>query len=173
MVQEADGVLSVEIPPRRNQAALLLAILIGGSALAMVLVVQFRLIHPIHGHLVSPGVVSVLRMLQIADVLAAGYVIAAVYTGTRKLMLSMTRLEVCYFVLGVPIGRRSFDCADVRSLRYEQWQVQAKNKTIERSGIRFEVGSATHSFGTSISAARAAEMIGRMRAVCPGISVAQ
>lgn len=163
--QDANGFLIVELRPRKSPSAFATMAIFAVFCLVCFYGFHFMLTHPHHGRRISPGV---LRAYQALDIIVIGYVLAAFFTWKRSLTLSLSKLEIRSFLLGICTSCKSFACSDVRDLRYDQWKSRSQNKTVDCHGIRFEVGSATHTFGT-VSPSRAAEVIRKVREICPSI----
>lgn len=169
ITRDASGVLTVEILPKRNRAVFKLAIAYVVYGLFGIFALQFALTLLQHRHREPAHYMAIIRALQILDIILIGYFLAVWFTGRRILALSLSKLEIRSFLLGICTNRKSFACSDVRNLCYEQWEVKSQNKTFERTGIRFEAGLATYTFGTSVPATRAAEIIRKVREICPAI----
>jgi hypothetical protein len=163
----ANGRLVAVIPPplANNKYYFLYGIGLVLSGLIGVMVLQFRLAHATSEQQQSLGIIGFIRILQAAVALGIGYIVASILTGKRTLTVDPSRLEIRYSLLGLPVSRGSFKNPEVKSLRYAHWRTQSRRKLIEHSGIRFEAGSETHTFGSQLTAEQASELIGRMRKV--------
>lgn len=167
MVQDVRGSLQVVIPPRRNWHSFMYAVLVVACGIAGILALQLRLTQAVQGKQRLPGMTGFIHVIQAIDMLIVAYLLAAVFTGTRTLTLTSAILQIRYILLGVPIRTQSFDNSRISTIRYESSQIQSRNGTVERRGIRFEVGSKTYSFGNSITEPEAYKLIERMRQLYP------
>jgi hypothetical protein len=160
---DTDGVLQVVIPPRRNLDSFIYGVALLACGVAGILALKVWLTHAIMGHQRSHDMTEFIRVLQAIDMLVVGYLLTVILTGMRVLTLNPARLQIQYVLLGLPVTKKSFENAEIKELRYEQWQTQSGNKSVVRRGIRFESGSKTYSFGNSITEVQAHELIERMR----------
>ena len=160
-----NGILRAVIFPGQNKPKYILMILVTAICSVNLLGLQFVLIHPISRLLMTPTFIDLMRLIQTVNVLAGGYVLALAFTGKSTLTLDLKSLKIESSLLNLTVSKKSFANSNVMNLRYAQWQTESQSGTIERSGIRFEVGSKTHTFGTSVTTNQAHELLNRMRSI--------
>ena len=164
-IVNASGILRAAIPPVRNKSRYTLMILIIAIGLINVLGLQFVLNHPIPRLLITPGFEGFMRLIQTMNVLTVGYVLVLAFTGRSTLILDDKNLTIESSLLNITVSRKSFANSNVMGLRYAQWQTDSRSGTVERSGIRFEVGSKTQTFGTLVTAKQAHDLLSIMRSI--------
>jgi hypothetical protein len=130
-----------------------------------IVALQVALTHGRSNQQALPATVSVFRVLQGADAVALIYSLATIFTGTMVLTINSTKLSIAYFLLGLCVRRKSFYNAAIRNVRYVRWLEETRTRSVERSGIRFQVGLKDHTFGTSITAPQALDLIDHMRMI--------
>jgi peptidoglycan biosynthesis protein MviN/MurJ (putative lipid II flippase) len=164
ILQDANGVLRVVIPPRRNLDSFRYAVAVAACGVAVILALQFALTHAIQGQR-SLDMTKFLRVVQVTNVLAVAYLLAGIFTGKWILTVTPATIQIQYVLLGLVLSQKSFEKTAIKNIRYEQWEMQSRNGIVERRGIRFDAGSKTYSFGHSITDPQAHELIERMTAV--------
>ncbi len=159
-IMNKGGVLKAVIAPRRNKYKSLHAVLVVMIGPACTLGSQILLMHP---HPRTP--IGLMRFDQVFTVIAVGYILALPFTGRSALLLDAKFLKIESSLLGFTMRKKTFENPDIRNLRFAQWQIESQNKSIERSGIRFEVGSKTHTFGSTVTAMQAHELLESMGSI--------
>lgn len=149
-------------PPFRDPRVIRLAVILAFAAVISVALLQYVLwLQSARG--LAGRIAPFIHLYQAGTLIIISWVLANLLASRWTLNLSPFNLEISHAVLGLTVSRRSFQNADIKNLRYAHWQAQTKNGTIEQSGIKFEVGYKTHSFGKSVADSDGNELITRMR----------